>query len=44
VWFGERPNEARALLEVIKRNRFDRLCHIGSDGAGQGMTFLVRSR
>jgi hypothetical protein len=39
--FGARPDEAERLLEVIKRNQFDRLCNLG-DGT-HGMTFLVRS-
>jgi hypothetical protein len=43
VQLGQAPDEARRLLEVIKRNRFDRLCRLG-DGAGQGMAYFVRSR
>jgi hypothetical protein len=38
---GEQPDEARQLLEVIRRNQFDRLCRIGPPD-GPGMTFLVR--
>ncbi len=41
--FGSTPDEARQLLEVIKRNRFDRLCRLG-EAPGQGMTYFVRSR
>jgi len=43
VRLGQRAEEAQQLLEVIKRNHFDRLCRLG-EGAPQGMTFLVRSR
>jgi hypothetical protein len=41
VWFGDRPEEARVMLDVIQRNQFDRLCHIGDD---RGLSFFVRSR
>jgi hypothetical protein len=41
VWFGSRPEEARVMLNVIQREQFDRLCHIGDD---HGLTFFVRSR
>jgi hypothetical protein len=54
VRLGQRQEEARNLLEVIKRNRFDRLCQLGVPGpdlqpvsvpTGEvpGLTFLVRS-
>jgi hypothetical protein len=42
VRLGTRADEARGLLDVVKRNRFDRLCRLGADG-DKGMTFLVRS-
>jgi hypothetical protein len=40
IWFGTRPEEARVMLDVIQREQFDRLCHIGDD---RGLTFFVRS-
>jgi hypothetical protein len=40
---GDKPDEARQLLELIQQHKFDRLCRVGSLGDG-GMTFLVRSR
>jgi hypothetical protein len=40
---GANPDDARALLDVIRRNRFDRLCRLGAEGPG-GLTFLVRSQ
>jgi hypothetical protein len=43
VRLGQRQEEAQQLLEVIKRNHFDRLCRLG-EWAPQGLTFLVRSR
>jgi hypothetical protein len=43
VMLGEKPDEARQLLELIRQHKFDRLCHVGSAQDG-GMTFLVRSR
>jgi hypothetical protein len=56
VQLGNRPDEVRNLLEIIKRNRFDRLCQVGvpavagaadSPAPGSvpaGISFLVRSR
>jgi hypothetical protein len=41
--FGDKPDEARQLLEIIQRYQFDHLCHVGAPG-GAGMTFLVRDR
>jgi hypothetical protein len=41
IWFGARPEEARVMLDVIQREQFDRLCHIGDE---RGLTFFVRSR
>jgi hypothetical protein len=41
VWFGDRPEEARVMLDVIQRNQFDRLCHVGDD---RGLSFFIRSR
>ncbi|MFO0925761.1 MAG: hypothetical protein U0736_01830 [Gemmataceae bacterium] len=35
--------DARQLLDAIKRNRYDRLCRIGTPGQ-EAMTFLVRTR
>lgn len=43
VMLGEKPDEARQLLELIRQLKFDRLCRVGSAQDG-GMTFLVRSR
>ena len=43
VRLGDRADEARDLLEVIKRNKLDRLCKVGEPGKA-AMTFLVRSR
>jgi hypothetical protein len=40
---GEQPEEARRLLEVIRSNRYDRLCRLGEPGK-PGMTILVRSK
>src|SRR5262249_27757445 len=41
---GARPEQAQRLLEVIKRNGYDRLCEVrGADGT-EGMTLLLRSR
>jgi hypothetical protein len=37
---GESANDALTLLEAIRRNKFDRLCHVGPEQAG--MTFLAR--
>ncbi|HYT94562.1 MAG TPA: hypothetical protein VEL76_37955 [Gemmataceae bacterium] len=42
VNFGERLQDARELVQVIQRHRFDQLCRVGSEG--YGMTFLVRGR
>jgi hypothetical protein len=39
----DREDDARKLLDTIKKNRFDRLCRIGEPGK-EGMTFLVRTR
>jgi hypothetical protein len=44
VRLGARPDDAQRLLEVIRRNGFDRLCEVGGSGGNEGMTFLVRSR
>jgi hypothetical protein len=43
VMLGDKPDEARQLLELIQMHKFDRLCHVGSPEQG-GMTFLLRSR
>ncbi len=43
VMLGDKPEEARQLLELIQRHKFDRLCRVGEAEEG-GMTFLVRSR
>jgi hypothetical protein len=40
VVLGESAADADQLLEAIRRNKFDRICHVGPDG--QGLTFLVR--
>jgi hypothetical protein len=40
---GPHPEDARHLLEVIQRNKFDRLCRVG-DSHTPGMTFLVKTR
>ncbi len=39
--FGPRPDEARHMLDVIQRHRFDCVCHFGGPEE-QGMTFLVK--
>jgi hypothetical protein len=39
---GDRPDEARALLAVIRRHQCDHLVRLGGDAAG--MTILVRTR
>jgi hypothetical protein len=41
LWFGTQPEEARVMLDVLQREHFDRICHIGDD---RGLTFFVRSR
>jgi hypothetical protein len=43
VMLGDKPDEARQLLELIRQQKFDHLCRLGSPQDG-GMTFLVRSR
>jgi hypothetical protein len=43
VRLGDKPEEAQHMLETIRRNQFDRLCRLGTDG-DKGMTFLVRAR
>jgi hypothetical protein len=42
VRLGQRPDEARRLLQVIQNNKIDRLCRLGEADA-PGMTFLARS-
>jgi hypothetical protein len=42
VRLGDRPEEARQMLDVIRTNKFDHVCHVGGDD--QGLTLLVRSR
>jgi hypothetical protein len=42
VVLGGRQEEAADLLQIIQRQRFDRLCRIGR--AEDGFTFLVRTR
>ena len=44
VRLGERPEEAKQLLETIQRNKYDRLCQVGKAEGKEGVTFLVRSR
>lgn len=39
--FGSRAEEARQVLQVIQRYKFDHLCRLGHGEAG-GMTFFVR--
>ncbi len=41
--FGQRPDEARHMYDVIKRHRFDCVCHFGGPEE-KGMTFLVQAR
>jgi hypothetical protein len=41
--FGDKDDDAKQALQVIRRYQFDHLCHIGSPGT-PGMTFLVRTR
>jgi hypothetical protein len=40
LWFGTRVEEANVMLDVIQRQQFDRICHVGDD---HGLTFFVRS-
>ena len=42
LFCGARADDAREMLEVIQRYRFDRLCRIGA--VGHGLTFLARTR
>jgi hypothetical protein len=44
VPLGERQEQAKALLDAIQRNKFDRLCQLGNAEAGEGVAFLVKSR
>lgn len=39
--FGDKAEEARQALEVIRQHKFDRVCRIGQ---ANGLTFLVRTR
>jgi hypothetical protein len=41
--FGQRPDEARHMLNVIQRQKFDFVCHFGGP-AEQGMMMLVQAR
>jgi hypothetical protein len=41
--FGPRPDEARHMVDVIQRHRFDVVCHVGGPEE-KGLTFLARSR
>ena len=41
--FGPRPDEARHMLDVIQRHKFDHVCHVGGPEE-QGMTFLVQAQ
>jgi hypothetical protein len=43
VRLGDKPEEARQMLEVIQRHKFDTLCHLGG-GEEEGMNLLLRSR
>ncbi len=43
IQLNDKPEEAKQLLEVIQRNRFDRLCRIGPDDE-HSLTYFVRSR
>jgi hypothetical protein len=38
--FGDKHEEASVMLDVIQRQQFDRLCHVGDE---HGMMFFVRS-
>jgi hypothetical protein len=40
--FGDKAEEARTALEVIRHYQFDTLCHVGHGGA-DGLSFPVRS-
>ena len=41
--FGPRPDEARHMFDVIRRQHFDCVCHFGGPEE-KGMTFLVQAR
>jgi len=41
--FGQRPDEAQHMLDVIQRHKFDHVCHLGGPEE-QGMTFLVQAK
>jgi hypothetical protein len=43
VVLGQREDEARQLLQIIRRHKFDRLCQIGQQ-PGHCLTFFTRSR
>ena len=43
IKMGEKPEDARRVLEVIRKLQCDRLCRLGP-ADGKGMTFLVRTR
>jgi hypothetical protein len=43
VRLGDKPEEARQMLEVIQRHKFDTLCHLGAS-EDEGVNFLVKTR
>jgi hypothetical protein len=40
--FGDRLDEAKMLLQIIRQQKFNRLCRIGPENPG-GMTLLIRT-
>ena len=41
LWFGDKPDEAAAMLDIIRWQQFDQLCRIGDE---HGLTFFVHGR
>jgi hypothetical protein len=41
--FGDRPDDARRALDVIRHYQFDTLCRVGHADTG-GLTFFIRAR
>ena len=40
--FGDRPDEANQMLEVMRRHRFDHIVHVGGPEE-EGLTLMVRA-
>jgi hypothetical protein len=42
MYFGDRPDDARHVADVIQRYQFDHVCHVGPEESG--LTVLVREK